>query len=106
MTSLKVQRCFNHANREAVARCAQCGNFFCRECVTEHAGRMTCARCLGQPVDAVRTLRLRTILIGVMQLGLGLLILWFCFFMAGRGLLNIPSTVHDGDGWQHAEGRR
>lgn len=100
MNSLKVQRCFNHANREAVARCARCGNFFCRECVTEHAGRMTCGRCLGQPVDTVRSFRFRSILTGVIQLGIGLLILWFCFFMAGRGLLLIPSSFHEGHIWR------
>ncbi len=106
MSSLKVQRCFNHGQREAVARCAGCGNFFCRECVSEHAGRMTCARCLGQPVGTESRFRIGSMLIGAMQLVLGLLVLWFCFFMAGRGLLAIPSSVHEGTIWRQVGDRR
>ena len=40
------QRCFNHAGREAVARCPECGQFFCRECITEHEDRVLCSACL------------------------------------------------------------
>jgi hypothetical protein len=43
---LKNRRCFNHAEREASARCPECQNDFCRECITEHAGRMLCVNCL------------------------------------------------------------
>src|SRR4051794_20651456 len=39
-------RCLNHAGRGAAARCLACGKSFCRECVTEHEGRLTCAVCL------------------------------------------------------------
>ena len=47
MTSnLTFQRCFNHAAREAVARCPACGHYFCRECITEHDDRVICAACL------------------------------------------------------------
>jgi hypothetical protein len=67
---------------------------------------MTCGRCLGQPADTVRSFRFRSILAGVMQLGIGLLILWFCFFMAGRGLLQIPSSVHEGSIWQQITGEQ
>jgi hypothetical protein len=67
---------------------------------------MTCGRCLGQPVDTVRSFRFRSILAGIMQLGIGLLILWFCFFMAGRGLLQIPSSVHEGSIWQQITGEQ
>lgn len=99
MNSLKVQRCFNHGQREAVARCATCGNYFCRECVTEHAGRMTCARCLGQPETPARRLHLLALTTGSVLLSTGLLILWFCFFLAGRVLLAIPSSIHEGTIW-------
>ena len=43
---LSLQRCRNHAEREAVARCPGCGHHFCRECVTEHDDRILCAACL------------------------------------------------------------
>ena len=29
-----------------VARCPSCGNFFCRECITEHDELILCAACL------------------------------------------------------------
>jgi len=43
---LVAQRCHHHAEREAVARCPECGFFYCRECVTEHDDRVICASCL------------------------------------------------------------
>ncbi len=43
---LSGKRCFNHAGREAAARCPGCRRFYCRECVTEHDGRVLCAECL------------------------------------------------------------
>ena len=43
---LAHQRCFNHATREAVARCPECHHFFCRECITEHDDRVLCTGCL------------------------------------------------------------
>ncbi len=46
MAELSLQQCFNHAGREAAARCLECGRFFCRECVTEHGGRLLCGHCL------------------------------------------------------------
>lgn len=106
MSSLKIQRCFNHAQREAVARCVSCGNFFCRECVSEHDGRMTCARCLTKPATGGRKLRLGRLLFNVGQLAIGLMLLWFCFFMAGRGLLAIPSSFHEGTVWRITEQAR
>lgn len=99
MSNLTTQRCFNHGQREAVARCASCGNYFCRECITEHAGRMTCARCLDRPTVATGRFRLLGLMSAGLQLGIGLLISWFCFFVAGRLLLAIPSTFHEGTIW-------
>ena len=43
---LASARCFKHLSREAVARCPECSKFYCRECVTEHEGRMMCRSCL------------------------------------------------------------
>ena len=43
---ISAARCFNHADRMAAARCLTCQRSYCRECVTEHDGRLTCAACL------------------------------------------------------------
>jgi hypothetical protein len=40
------QRCWNHEAREAACRCPACGRNYCRECVSEHEGRLLCAACL------------------------------------------------------------
>ncbi len=45
-TDIADRKCYNHASREAVARCPQCSNFFCRECITEHDDVIMCASCL------------------------------------------------------------
>jgi len=50
MKDLAHQRCFNHVQREAVARCPQCRGYFCRECITEHDDRVICAGCLSKLV--------------------------------------------------------
>jgi hypothetical protein len=46
MTAVAHQRCLHHHEREAVARCPECGHYFCRECITEHDERVICASCL------------------------------------------------------------
>jgi hypothetical protein len=100
MSSLVHQRCFNHAAREAVARCPECRQFFCRECITEHDDRVLCAGCLKKlartplaPSPAfLKLLRLA-------QCALGILIAWFFFFMIGESLLRIPAKFHEGTLW-------
>jgi len=54
--TLARQRCWTHAQREAVSRCPACQRFYCRECVTEHDGRLLCVQCLsaGTAVQARR----------------------------------------------------
>ncbi|MFN7139481.1 MAG: rhomboid family protein, partial [Limisphaerales bacterium] len=46
MQNLTQQHCLNHFTREAAARCPECKQFFCRECITEHDDRVICAGCL------------------------------------------------------------
>lgn len=50
--ALARQRCWSHAGREAVSRCPECRRFYCRECVTEHDGRLLCVQCLGAKTAA------------------------------------------------------
>ena len=101
MQNLAHQRCFNHAGREAVARCPECRQFFCRECVTEHDDRVVCAVCLKklarQPL-ARRTAFER--LLRLAQCSLGILLAWFFFFLIGEGLLKLPASFHEGTLWQ------
>jgi hypothetical protein len=87
--------------REAAARCPECRRFFCRECVTEHAGRMTCAACLRGVATEDETRRHRlSMLLGAIPCLVSFMLLWFFFFLVGRGLLNVPSAFHEGTMWQ------
>jgi hypothetical protein len=101
MTSLVQRRCLNHAGREAVARCPECGRFFCRECISEHDDRILCAGCLGKTVATAA--RRSGALEGVFLLGqclLAVAAIWFVFFLVGRSLLEIPTAFHEGRIWQ------
>lgn len=97
MASLVHQKCLNHGDREAVARCPSCVSFFCRECVAEHGGRILCASCLAKSAAAStrKALRLESLLLPAgALLGMGLA---YAFFLAlGSLLIRIPASVHDG----------
>ena len=101
MASLAQQRCFNHSQREAVARCLGCRQYFCRECVTEHDDRVLCAVCLQKLVkpEAGRRRGFAAVL-RVSQCLLSLLLLWFCFYLVGEALVAIPTSFHEGTLWQ------
>jgi len=93
--SLAQERCFNHASREAVARCPECGRTFCRECISEHDDRVICAFCLKRlSKKAARPSRLVG-LVRLAQVLMGLLLLWSSFYLLGRALLTIPSSFHE-----------
>ncbi len=101
MHDLAHQRCFNHAQREAVARCPQCGHYFCRECITEHDDRAICAACL-RKLTGTRPLRRRAFagLLHFSECVLGILAAWFFFYLIGEGLLALPNSFHEGTVWQ------
>ena len=101
MPHLAHQRCFNHALREAVARCPECARFFCRECVTEHDDRMVCTDCLKKLVR-VPLLR-RPAFAGFLRIAqglLGLFVAWFFFYLVGSTLLALPTEFHEGTLWR------
>jgi hypothetical protein len=101
MASLIHQRCFNHALREAVARCPECGHFYCRECTTEHEDRIICAGCLGKIARAPLMERTGFIyVVRSVQLFFGVAIACLFFYVAGRALLSIDSSVHEGTIWR------
>lgn len=45
---IALVRCQQHPGQAAAARCPSCQQSFCRECVTEHDGRMLCLACFAK----------------------------------------------------------
>jgi hypothetical protein len=101
MTSLSAQRCAQHADREAAAKCPGCGHFFCRECVVEHGGRLLCSACLkkASSVVAARHPGWRRA-IPMLVAGLGVVLLWGVFYLLGNTLVKIPPEFHEGTIWR------
>ena len=103
MNAIIHQRCFNHAAREAVARCPHCQRYFCRECVTEHEEKVLCASCLEEAVPGYEArVRRRAAFVRATQFTVAFLILWLVFLGAGRGLLALPDSFHSGELWQES----
>jgi hypothetical protein len=98
---VSLQRCFNHQDREAVARCPICKRFFCRECVTEHDDVVACASCLRSIAAAKPARRVTAGILHAAAFALGFLMLWLSLYACGRALLRIPSSFHEGDLWQN-----
>jgi hypothetical protein len=95
------QRCFTHASREAAARCPECQRFYCRECVTEHEDRVICAGCLAKMAAVPLTSRTGFVaVVRLAQLAFGLTMACLFFYLAGRALLSIDSSVHEGAIWK------
>lgn len=96
MDNLRRNRCFNHQSREAVARCPGCNNDFCRECITEHGGKMLCVNCLRAIVERragkVRFFQ-RVVLFFGLMVSFWLCYLFFCW--TGELLGSIPDKFHD-----------
>ncbi len=98
---LHLRRCVRHSSREAAARCPSCGEFFCRECVVEHEGKLLCAACLGRAVAAIDRRRQRWKILGrIATATAGAIVLWMCFDATGSLLLKIPPAFHDGTVWK------
>ncbi|WP_404423804.1 rhomboid family protein [Nibricoccus sp. IMCC34717] len=100
--ALSVRRCTRHPVREAVAKCRGCGQFYCRECITDHAGRVLCATCLAREAKAPGPVRRRwlTRLGRPLSLVAGFCLAWFLWYEFGRILVSIPHDVHDGTVWK------
>ena len=93
---LTLQRCLIHADREAIARCPACANYFCRECITEHEGKFLCSNCLQRrfaPIESAH--RGAGWFMASIGMIIGLTIAWFFFYLIGRILILIPPNLHD-----------
>src|SRR5262245_46145265 len=89
------RRCLHHADREAVARCPECGEFFCRECITEHDYRVICSACLKKMgAHATKPRRSLAGLLRPVALFGGVLTAWFFFYLIGHWTGAIPSSFH------------
>lgn len=94
--ALTRQRCFNHELREAAARCPECGRFYCRECVTDHEGRVLCVTCIETlAVQEAAPRRRWGGLFLALQLVTALLLLWLTFLVIGQGLALLPDSFHE-----------
>ena len=90
--------CANHPDRESVGRCPECTHTFCRECITDHEGRVICANCLAM-LQTAATERSGVILAfvkGTLGTVVGLLLALAFFYGLGWGLLAIPDSFHKG----------
>ena len=95
--NLAARRCLVHPDREAVARCPSCRQFYCRECVVEHDTRFLCAACLQKSIEAGTNRRS----IGVdwlspLRLLLGFAGAYLSLYVIERILLLIPINVYNG----------
>ena len=101
MSSLSRQRCFNHALREAAARCPECGHNYCRECITDHDDRVICAACLRKLTASTAPARSRfTGYMSFFQVLAGLFLVWLFFYWLGEGLLSISTSSHESKVWK------
>lgn len=93
-------RCLNHPQREAVARCPECREFFCRECVAEHDDRVICSSCLRKlAARKERPKRSFSVLLRPIALLGGLLVAWLYFYLIGNWSSALPSKFHEGTIW-------
>lgn len=99
--ALTQQRCLHHGTREAVARCLECRQFFCRECIAEHDDRVVCASCLKKLARATEKKPRRPWpLWPAAQLASGFFFTWLLFYIVGRLLLSMPDDFHDATLWK------
>src|SRR5580658_5639715 len=84
------QRCWNHEAREAACRCPACGRSYCRECVSEHEGRLLCAACLaaaaarkGQAAGGLGKLAPPG------MIAAGILLAWLIYWAAGASFIGL-----------------
>ena len=97
--------CRIHFDRPATARCPSCEQFYCRECITDHDGRMTCAACLKKErEEAVKPKKAKSGLhwfqpAPLIHFSIALAVAWVLFYLVAKTLTGIPDDFHDGTIW-------
>lgn len=103
-TPLARTTCLVHPSRPASARCPSCGTFYCAECITEHEGKLTCARCLAArqaaPDEESRRRGFPLPVFPVIQFAIGIAVIWLVYLAFAKLLLSIPTDFHDGTIWR------
>jgi len=85
--NLSRARCTNHEGRQASGLCPTCSRPFCRECLTEHGGRLSCASCLKRSAPAAKTgIAWKKKLAAPAMLAAAMLLSWFVFYVLGNTL--------------------
>jgi len=97
--------CAIHPDRNAGARCPQCEQFYCSECITEHEGRLICAACLHAPEEVEPDARngfrkVAGLFSVVLQLSLAIFFCWLIFYVFAQTLGDMPDDFHDGTIWE------
>ncbi|MBN2374270.1 rhomboid family protein [bacterium] len=93
--SVKDTRCLIHPEREAAALCLSCGQYFCRECVTEHKGKVLCTLCLNKEKDSTaRKRRLPRLIRAGLAIITGLIVCYILFYSLGTVLSLITDAFH------------
>lgn len=101
MSGLPHQRCFNLLLREAVARCPECRQHYCRECVTEHEDRLVCASCLKKSTAAASAPRRAwRVFARLAWFRAGFLSVWLFFYFIGAMLVSLPTSFHELNVWK------
>ena len=98
--SIQHQRCFNHANREPVAKCPHCNRFYCRECITEHNRKLVCSKCL-EEITSKDEKKSNTMvaLCEFLIMLIGFSGVMFILAILGWFLMQIPNDIHTGAKW-------
>lgn len=96
--ALTNRRCITHPHREAISRCPQCRRFYCRECVTEHEGRMLCVACLGSGQMAAEARSGTRWFLWTTAAIAGFLVASSAFYGMGMLLQAIPTGAWSGGG--------
>lgn len=103
--NLPRRHCMRHSQREPVAKCLGCGGALCRECVSQHDGKIYCVHCLAklrQPATAPAATGRRwwPILRSAAETVLAVMVVWGIFYGIGAIAVRIPSEFHEGTMWQ------
>jgi hypothetical protein len=91
-----------HPDREAVAICLSCNHYFCRECVTEHRGRVLCKACLSKEKGkSIKRKKMPLFIRAALAILIGLFLCYILFYSLGYTLSIIPDKFHQGTYFEH-----